>query len=108
MWSAKVTNTTNHNSIEKNENEKINISKNDKLYKHLSLLKEKQKNEKFQNWLNMRTEYDLKHKVLISEFCQDIIKTVSDSNFTIGNEKQFKNEIATFIYQLSNAQKRNF
>ena len=108
MWSAKVTNTTNDNSLEKYENKKINTTKNDKLYKHLSLLKEQQKNEKFQNWLNMRTEYDLKHKTIISEFCNDILKTVSSSNFTIGNEKQFKNEIATFIYQLSNAQKRNF
>ena len=108
MWSAKVVNKSNDDILEKRENQYTNITKNDKLYNHLSLLKKQQKNNKFQNWLNMRTEYDLKHKTLISEFCNDILKTVSSSNFTIGNEKQFKNEIATFIYQLSNAQKRNF
>ena len=108
MWSSKVANKSNDNILEKKENQNTNTTKNDKLYKHLSLLKKQQKNNKFQTWLNMRTEYDLKHKTLISEFCQDILKTVSGSNFTIGNEKQFKNEIATFIYQLSNAQKRNF
>ena len=108
MWSSKVANKSNDDILEKKENQNTNTTKNDKLYNHLSLLKKQQKNNKFQNWLNMRTEYDLKHKTLISEFCQDILKTVSSSNFTIGNEKQFKNEIATFIYQLSNAQKRNF
>ena len=41
------------------------------------------------------------HKQYISEYCNDLLDKLSKNNYTISNEKQFKNEIATFIYRLS-------
>ena len=43
MWSSKVSNKTNDDILEKKENQNTNTTKNDKLYNHLSLLKNNKK-----------------------------------------------------------------
>jgi hypothetical protein len=41
------------------------------------------------------------HKIFIQEFIGDLNKVVTSSGYNITDVKQFKNEIATFIYRLS-------
>lgn len=41
------------------------------------------------------------HKHFIIDYCHDLLDIISKNNYSIKNEKQFKNEIATFIYRLS-------
>ena len=41
------------------------------------------------------------HNQYISDYCHELLSVVYKNNYTITDEKQFKNEIATFIYRLS-------
>ena len=41
------------------------------------------------------------HKHFILDFCSDLIALLHDKGFNIENEKEFKREIAIFIYRLS-------
>jgi hypothetical protein len=41
------------------------------------------------------------HKHFILDFCSDLITLLHDKGFNIENEKEFKREIAIFIYRLS-------
>tara|TARA_B100000035_G_C21034956_1_gene570415 strand:- start:3552 stop:3794 length:243 start_codon:yes stop_codon:yes gene_type:complete len=65
-------------------------------------LKKKEKNRKFQEWLDSTTEDNIPVKYIIEKMCNEVIKSIKDNNMKISNEKQLKNEIATFIYRRSN------
>jgi|TARA_B110000037_G_scaffold202001_1_gene243827 hypothetical protein len=41
------------------------------------------------------------HKRFIQDFINDLKEVINNSGYAIENEKQFKNEVATFIYRLS-------
>lgn len=67
----------------------------------------------FEDWLNspvvkedchitsllLNREYT--HKKFIQEFIMNLTKDIESRGYNIENTKQFKNEIATFIYRLS-------
>jgi hypothetical protein len=67
----------------------------------------------FEDWLNSSvTKGDCQadsllinqaytHKRFIQEFIDDLDKVITSNGYNITNVKQFKNEIATFIYRLS-------
>ena len=40
-------------------------------------------------------------KFIVNTMCLEVIKSIKDNNMKISNEKQLKNEIATFIYRRS-------
>ena len=61
----------------------------------------KRENRKFQEWLNSTNENDIPIKNIIQMICNDVIQSISNNNMKISNEKQLKNEVATFIYQRS-------
>ena len=64
--------------------------------------KKKFKQEKFNQWINSYSEDNIPIKKIIQKICSDVIESVQKNNLQISNEKQLKNEIATFIYQRSN------
>ena len=41
------------------------------------------------------------HKHFIIDFCRDLIGVIHKNGFNIQNEKEFKREVAIFIYRLS-------
>ena len=41
------------------------------------------------------------HKHFILDFCKDLIDILHDNGFNIENEKEFKRDVAIFIYRLS-------
>ena len=61
----------------------------------------KRENRKFQEWLNSTNENDIPIKNIIQMICNDVIQSIRNNNMKISNEKQLKNEVATFIYQRS-------
>ena len=61
----------------------------------------KRENRKFQEWLNSTNENDIPIKNIIQMICNDVIQSISNNNMKISNEKQLKNEVATFIYHRS-------
>ena len=72
-----------------------------KVLDNIELLKEKRQNIKFQEWLNSYSEDGIPIKFIINKMCLEVIKSIKDNNMKISNEKQLKNEIATFIYRRS-------
>lgn len=64
--------------------------------------KKKEKNRKFQEWLNSYNQDNIPVRYIIEKMCFEVIKSIGDNNMKISNEKQLKNEIATFIYRRSN------
>ena len=63
--------------------------------------KKKEKNRKFQEWLNSYNQDNIPVRYIIEKMCFEVIKSIGDNNMKISNEKQLKNEIATFIYRRS-------
>jgi hypothetical protein len=72
-----------------------------KVLTNLAFLKDKRRNIQFQEWINSNSEDNIPIKFIINKMCLDVIKSIKDNNMKISNEKQLKNEIATFIYQRS-------
>jgi hypothetical protein len=71
------------------------------LFQNLQKIEKKNKNIIFQEWLQKKNIDNIQYKTIIHHLCNDLINIIKDSNFTITNEKQLKNEIATFIYSVS-------
>lgn len=71
------------------------------LFQNLQKVEKKNKNLLFQEWLQKKNIDNIQYKTIIYHLCDDLINIIKDSNFTITNEKQLKNEIATFIYSIS-------
>ena len=67
----------------------------------------------FESWLDSPVTYndctydsvlsgkEYTHKTFIQEFIRDLEKVIDKGGYGIRDGKQFKNEIATFIYRLS-------
>ena len=86
--------------------EKVNKKQYDdsrfiKLLQELEDVKINEKKRKFNDWLNKTNVDNLKYTVIINHFYKDLKNIIINNNFTITNEKQLRNELATFIYSLS-------
>lgn len=71
------------------------------LFQNLQKLEKKNKNIIFQEWLQKKNIDNIQYKTIIHHLCNDLIQLIKNCNYTITNEKQLKNEIATFIYSVS-------
>jgi|TARA_B110000977_G_C10904119_1_gene426559 hypothetical protein len=71
---------------------------NTNLSNNLRNLYKKQKNDRFQEWLNREVDDDLFNRDVVSEFINEINDLLEVSGYKINNENQFKNEIAEYIY----------
>jgi len=76
----------------------IIIIMNTNLSNNLRNLYKKQKNDRFQEWLNKEVDDDLFNRDVVSEFINEINDLLEVSGYKINNENQFKNEIAEYIY----------
>lgn len=74
------------------------IIMNTNLSNNLRNLYKKQKNDRFQEWLNREVDDDLFNRDVVSEFINEINDLLEVSGYKINNENQFKNEIAEYIY----------
>jgi hypothetical protein len=61
-------------------------------------LRLKHKNDNFINWLNKNIEPNVTNKDVVYEMIGEIYLLLDDYGYIIHNKKQFKNEIATYIY----------
>lgn len=62
-------------------------------------LSEKRKHEHFQSWLNKDIYGNKKNKDVVFEMMNEINMILQSKNYKIKNQKQFKNELASFIYR---------
>ena len=86
---------------EKEEKKQYDDSRFIKLLQELEDIKFNEKKIKFNNWLNKTNIDNIKYNVIINHFYKDLKNIIINSNFTITNEKQLRNELATFIYSVS-------
>ena len=90
------------NSIDQKQQKKqYDDSKFIKLLYELEQNKINEKKRKFNNWLNKSNIDNIKYNVIINHLCIDLITLIKNNNYIITNEKQLRNEIATFIYSIS-------
>jgi hypothetical protein len=64
----------------------------------INALRLKHKNDNFINWLNKNIEPDKTNKDVVYEMIGEIKIMLTDYGYKIENKKQFKNELATYIY----------
>ena len=60
-----------------------------------------EKHEKFQKWLNSNTDRNISNANKIETISYAIFNSLKNSNYKINNEKEFKDELATYIYHIS-------
>ena len=60
-----------------------------------------EKEEKFQKWLNSNTDRNISNASKIETIAYAIFNSLKNSNYKINNEKEFKDELATYIYHIS-------
>jgi len=67
---------------------------------HASLRENRKINNKndFQNWLNSYYDENIKVYEKCHQICKDLILMCKQNGYEINNEKQFKNEIASYLY----------
>jgi|TARA_B110000879_G_C11130809_1_gene495948 hypothetical protein len=58
------------------------------------------RHEKFKRWLEKGSE-NTKMNDILNNLCRDVQEIVTNTGFTISNEKILRDEIATFIYKES-------
>ena len=73
-----------------------------RFFKSLSETRKKLTQENFQEWLNICNEDNVPNVNFVRWFIDDIMEVLNHYNYEIANEKRFKDEIASFIYKLSN------
>jgi len=73
-----------------------------KLFENLEKSRQKQKDQNFQNWLREQNEDGAPNTRFILWFIDEIKTILKHYKYDITDEKRFKDEIATFIYNLSN------
>ena len=73
-----------------------------RLFESLERSREQQKNRNFQNWLKKENEDGTPNTQFILWFIDEIKIILKHYKYDITDEKRFKDEIATFIYNLSN------
>ena len=100
----------NRTEDKKQEQEKTDEYKPDarlkKLWESLEENKRQRRHKKFQNWLNKSYNYsdnEVHVEDILNNLCKDVFQLVKRNGYTISNEKQLRNEIATFVYKESNA-----
>jgi hypothetical protein len=71
---------------------------NKNLANNLKRLYKKQKNDKFNEWLNKCVDSDLFNKDVVNEFIIEITNLLKKKGYEINDKNQFKNAIATYIY----------
>ncbi|MBN20495.1 MAG: hypothetical protein CL678_04330 [Bdellovibrionaceae bacterium] len=79
---------------------------NDKLtylLKNLEDLKNRKKQEKFQKWLREFSN-NIQIKNIIDQLICDVKSLIKNKEFSITDENELKNNIATFIYSISACQ----
>ena len=77
-----------------------------RLWKSLEENERKLRHEKFQNWLEENQDYGentISVNDILNRFCHDVFNIITKNGLVISNEKQLRNEIATFVYKISNA-----
>lgn len=57
--------------------------------------------EKFQEWLSSDNDRNISNAKKITTIAYAILNSLKNSNYEIYNEKAFKDELATYIYQIS-------
>ena len=77
-----------------------------RLWKGLEEIKRNHRHEQFQNWLEENQDYGentISVNDILNRFCHDVFNIITKNGLVISNEKQLRNEIATFVYKISNA-----
>ena len=75
-----------------------------RLWKSLEENKRKQRHEAFHKWLKNEYKYGenfIEVEEILEHLCKDVFKMLNEHGLTITNEKQLRNELATFIYSVS-------
>jgi len=72
-----------------------------RLFKSLSDMKKRHREENFQEWLKECNEDDVPNENFVKWFINDIREVLTHYHYEIADEKIFKDEIASFIYNLS-------
>ena len=60
-----------------------------------------EKQKKFEKWLNSDTDRNILNANKIETMAYAIFNTLKNINYKINNEKEFKDELATYIYHIS-------
>lgn len=94
-------NNLNINKKKEKEKKQYDDSRFIKLLQELEDVKINEKKRKFNDWLNKRNIDDIKYSVIIEHLYKDLKNIIINNKFTITNEKQLRNELATFIYSIS-------
>lgn len=71
---------------------------NNNLVNNLKILHEKQEDEKLNNWLNKTVDDNITNKDIFYDIYIKIETMLATKNHVINNKKQFKNELASYIY----------
>ena len=105
---------TNTKETIERENENKVECKTERLFKALEKLKIQRKKENFARWLktditdmvNYDNSYEEDQHYLVRHMIEDLVhqvtKKLNDHGYTINQTKEFRDEIASFIYKLSN------
>tara|TARA_B100000424_G_scaffold269815_1_gene267610 strand:- start:2375 stop:2635 length:261 start_codon:yes stop_codon:yes gene_type:complete len=73
------------------------------LESHRNVMKEYE-NKKFKEWLLSNNDRGIPNFVKINSIYDALFDKVKSSNYKFINENEFKNELATYIYRLSQKQ----
>ena len=91
---------------EKNDDEYKSDTRLKNLWKSLEENKKKERHRKFHNWLKTEYEYNENYipvEDILIQLCNDVFNIINVNGYVISDEKQLRNEIATFVYKESYA-----
>jgi len=72
-----------------------------RLFNSLRDMRKKRREENFQEWLKASNEDDIPNENFIKWFIDEIGEILKHYRYEITDEKTFKDELASFIYNLS-------
>lgn len=72
-----------------------------RLFNSLRDMRKKRRQENFQEWLKASNEDDVPNENFIKWFINEIGEILKHYRYEITDEKTFKDELASFIYNLS-------
>ncbi len=72
-----------------------------RLFNSLRDMRKKRRQENFQEWLKASNEDDIPNENFIKWFIDEIGEILKHYRYEITDEKTFKDELASFIYNLS-------
>jgi len=72
-----------------------------RLFNSLRDMRKKRRQENFQEWLKASNEDDIPNENFINWFIDEIGEILKHYRYEITDEKTFKDELASFIYNLS-------